>query len=193
MDRGGACRCRDRRILLAGMRGSRPTRRTSPESSSSSAAEPAARTLAARMLVCLLSHSLIAVELASSQLAARVRDSMFYTPTTPVRDQGHCGSAGYSRRLVVLRALGSCPLAFSCTSLSSSWLIALSRALAATVVLWTPLAHPTCKICFKEVSFTEAQLNAEILSSAHVVLITPLAVLELMFTTLTFSMSLRPC
>ena len=48
------------------------------------------------------------------------------------------------------------------------------------------------KIRFKEVSFTEAQLNAEILSSAHVVLITHLAVLELMFTTLTFSRSLRP-
>ena len=70
-----------------------------------------------------------------------------------------------------------CAVALRRDSLSSSWLFALSRTLAATVVLWTPLSHSTCKTSFKEVSFIEAQLDAEILSSAHVVLITPLAVL----------------
>ena len=67
------------------------------------------------------------------------------------------------------------------------------RTVAAKVVPSTPLSHSTCKSSFMEVSFAEAQLNAEILSSAHVVLITLLAVLELMFTTLKFSRSLRPC
>ena len=51
--------------------------------------------------------------------------------------------AGHSRPLVVSRALVRFPLAVSCPSLTSSWLIAPSRTVSATVVSWTARSHST--------------------------------------------------
>ena len=53
-------------------------------------------------------------------------------------NRANADPAGRPRRLVVLRALGRCPLAVSCPPLSSSWLFAPSRTVAATAVFWTP-------------------------------------------------------